>query len=140
MSGTINETAMWHKLRYKFEDAIEKAAARTVCSLSDEGRIHTTGTSYPAGFKKSFKISSFSPLHRESNDSEHHPEAFYFPADDLEVHTIPEYFGDSKDGPDQVLKGSSYATALAAGIAAFILQCIQFAFHPGTKPSPNMDQ
>jgi hypothetical protein len=140
MSWTINESAMPQRLRYEFEDAIEKAAALTFCSLSDEGRIHNPGTSYPAGFKKSFKISSFSPLHRESNDSEHHTEAFYFPADDLDVRPLPEYFGHSMDGQGQVFKGSSYATALAAGIAAFILQCIQFAYHPGTPSLPNMDQ
>jgi hypothetical protein len=131
---------MEQKTRYRFEDAIEKAAALTFCSLSDEGRIHNPGTSYPAGFKKSFKISSYSPLHRESNDSEHHPEAFYFPADDLDVHPIPDYFGESKTTTEELFKGSSYATALAAGMAAFVLQCVQYAFHPGTQPPMSMEQ
>jgi len=137
----MNESKMEKEKRYQFEDAIEKAGALTFCALSDEGRLHNTGTSYPAGFKKSFKISSYSPTHRGSNDSEHHPEAFYFPADDIAIDDIPKYFSDSKKGTEEVLfKGSSYATALAAGTAAFVLQCVQYAFHPGTLPTQNMAQ
>jgi hypothetical protein len=128
MSWTIDEEKLSDRIS-DFETAIDKAAgtALILCALSDTGRA--AKVSYPADFENTSKISSYSMNKGPRKDSEYHHGALYFPAEQLDVLQLPEYFDEKDPMP---LEGSSYATALAAGIASFVLQCVQFAYHPDT--------
>jgi hypothetical protein len=130
MSWTIDSKKLESERVNKFEKAIDKAGKKALmfCALSDTGK--GAKYSYPANFKPTFKISSYSMDGGVRKDSEHHRDAMYFPAEQLVIKKLAEYFDENELKP---LEGSSYATALAAGIASFVLQCVQFAYHPGTQ-------
>lgn len=129
MSWTITQDALdaqGPRLWKALKDAVStvQKTALVFCSMSDEGRLADADNIYPANYDGTFQIASYSA---EGEPQGHHdPPVWYFPSEGMKVDELAKYFRES----DTTYRGSSYATALAAGLASFVLYSIQLAYHP----------
>lgn len=121
MSWTFEKTVEnQHILEGELKDAVAAASSKNIlmfCSTGDQGRCADDHI-YPACLPSVFKIGAAKPSgnDRDSTEDSH----FTFPGEDLKVE-IPSYISL---GEDSRASGSSLATALASGLAALILYCI----------------
>jgi subtilisin family serine protease len=131
MSWGIGEDALAEQERQltssqgTFRDAVWHASktALVFAALDNDPDVRN-GKYVPANFPGCFKISSYVLSTEKKIDSESHDDAFYFPAEGLELAEVPDTFKDSVTK----LSGTSYATALAAGTAALLLVCVKVAY------------
>jgi hypothetical protein len=107
----------------KLNEAVEEAAKRKIlmfCAASDQGI--SLDTSFPGQSPSCFKIgaaTTWGTAHKSVGTSNNHVD-YIFPGH--HVHS-----GDPAADKPNLLMGSSVATALAAGLVALILRCVQFA-------------
>lgn len=122
MSWTFEKTEdNQHILEGALKDAVALASSKNIlmfCSTGDQGKCANDDNIYPACLPSVFKIGAAKPSgnDRDWTEASH----FTFPGEDLKVE-IPSYIGS---GEDSRASGSSLATALASGLAALILYCI----------------
>jgi hypothetical protein len=134
MSWGIGEDALARQETQAEQGAFREAvmfASRTAlvfAALSNDPDLQN-GRYVPANFPNCFKISSYLLSTERKIESEHYNDAFYFPAEGLELKNVPDYFTDS----DTRISGTSYATALAAGTAALLLVCVKLAYADQNK-------
>jgi Subtilase family len=130
MSWTVERTDMNAKVIAEFEKAIELAAKEGIlmfCAATDQGAYKDR--SYPAASstKKLFKIGA-----AEASGTalkwlgEQRAVDFIFPGHQV----VKERPGDVPVDKYTSLTGSSVATALATGLAAVILYCVQVGAQP----------
>jgi hypothetical protein len=84
------------------------------CSLSDEG---AGGNGYPADYDIATRIGAATAAGKEWSWVEGHDAHFLFPGEGVEIDVRTR----------EIASGSSIATALAAGLAALILHCVDIA-------------
>lgn len=121
MSWTFEKTEdNQHILEGQLKDAVAAASNKNIlmfCSTGDQGKC-ANDYIYPACLPSVFKIGGAKPSGNDRDWTE--DSHFTFPGEDLKVE-IPSYIGS---GQDSRASGSSLATALASGLAALILYCI----------------
>lgn len=103
------------------EKAIARASSKDIlmfCSTGDKGR-HANDDTYPACLPSVFKIGAAKASGNEAEWTESSSH-FTFPGEDLRAET-PTYIESKRNSP---VSGSSLATALASGLAALMLYCI----------------
>lgn len=130
MSWTIEKTDSNTKGIQELEQAIELAAQEGIlmfCAATDQGAYKDR--SYPAASstKKLFKIGA-----AEASGTalkwlgDQRAVDFIFPGDNV----VKERYGEAPPDKYTSLTGSSVATALASGLAAVILYCMQVGAQP----------
>jgi Subtilase family len=128
MSWTLSDKASEDpQMRKIVSDAILDAKKRIVFSaVGDKGT--TAEYSYPADFQNVTGISTTSIGGVDPPTAESNKAVFSLPGEDLET-PMPTYL---RQGLGKV-KGSSAATALAAGLASLILTLVRFAYYKEDK-------
>ncbi|KAH0566275.1 hypothetical protein GP486_000327 [Trichoglossum hirsutum] len=125
MSWTLSpESARDSNTRGKVGEALSEAKKRLVfCATGDGGP--TAPFAYPARFPFTIAISTttIGGVDPPLAQSEH--AGFSLPGEDLDVQ-VPTYLNPM--GWEKT-RGSSAATALAAGLASLILSCVRFAYY-----------
>lgn len=121
MSCTFEKTEKnQHILEGQLKVAVAAASSKGIlmfCSTGDQGKC-ANDYIYPACLPNVFKIGAAKPSGNDWDWTE--DSHFTFPGEDLKVE-IPSYIGS---GEDSRASGSFLATALASGLAALILYCI----------------
>ncbi|KAG0131236.1 hypothetical protein HOY82DRAFT_560245 [Tuber indicum] len=103
------------------------------CSTDDQGGLSKDDV-YPGCLPGTFKIGAAKP---SGNEGEWTDKGSYytFPGEDLKVHLPPYLTSDN----DKLASGSSLATALASGMAALLLYCVQIVHdNPKTPPETSL--
>ena len=128
MSWTLSDKASEEpRMRDIVSDAILDAKKRLVfCAVGDKGT--TAEYSYPADFQNVIGISTTSIGGVDPPTAESNKAKFSLPGEDLET-PMPSYL---HQGLGKV-KGSSAATALAAGLASLILTLVRFTYYKEDK-------
>ncbi|OCK77506.1 hypothetical protein K432DRAFT_427966 [Lepidopterella palustris CBS 459.81] len=111
--------------------AIADASSKALifATTSDEGSA--AKAPYPAKFEgRVLAITAADIENNKCKGADDKDTEFYLPSEGFEVDGIPEYLEASCKKPAQ---GSSYATALAAGVAALFLTCVQLTYHKGAQ-------
>ncbi|KAH0562627.1 hypothetical protein GP486_002690 [Trichoglossum hirsutum] len=128
MSWTLSDKASEEpRMRDIVSEAILDVRRRLVFSaVGDKGT--NAEYSYPADFQSVIGISTTSISGVDPPTAESNKAKFSLPGEDLET-PMPSYLGQ---GLGKV-KGSSAATALAAGLASLILTLVRFAFYKEDK-------
>jgi hypothetical protein len=120
--GGDGRASDWELLRRAISEA-DQAGIIMFCSLKDEG-LSKTAKAYPQDCPGVIKIGAATKGGHTADYVGSEEEAFNCPGDQVQI-----------ADPDSVLSttksGSSIATALAAGVAAVILYCVE-AVQPGT--------
>lgn len=127
MSWTIEKTPDNEADITKLEAALDEAAKKNIllfCSANDQGT--EADESYPAANSTRFKIGAATAQGTTWRWTRTSQVDFIFPGDKV----IKERPGNVPVEKCSLVSGSSVATALAAGLAALVLYCVQFsAYH-----------
>jgi len=131
MSWTIERTEDNKEVLSKgLRSAIQRASRADIlmfCSTNDQGKLGRNDVDvYPGKFSETFKIGAARASGHEAewtDESSH----YTFPGEGLKV-DIPCHL---KSNTNNLASGSSLATALASGMAALLLYCVQICDDSG---------
>lgn len=116
------------ELRKKFDEAVQRAVDDNIimlCASSDQGKTSNDETyPYDANRANIIRIGAATAMGRNTEGANKHHVDFLFPGHDilLKGSTPDKELGD-------VHSGSSVATAIAAGLAALVLECIRIGHY-----------
>jgi hypothetical protein len=119
------------KIRDEFEDAVREAEKKGIlmfCSASDQGKFPDASYPYSASIQHIFRIGAGDAMGVTSHFVDDAKVDFIFPGEDVTIDTMLS--DDVQDQASQSFKamaytGSSVATALAAGLAALVFECVR---------------
>lgn len=126
MSWTIEKTSDNETDIRRLEETLQEAAKQKIllfCSSNDE--ITSSNGSHPSHDKTRFKIGAATAHGKISQYTQSEEVDFIFPGDKV----IRERYDSVLDTNSSLVSGSSVATALAAGLAALVLYCVQFSVY-----------
>lgn len=128
MSWSINRNSVNQETYLEFDNCIRKAYAQDItmfCSATDQGQTQEASSdSYmPAMFSDPLKIGASTPEGGKWSFTGSQKVDFYLPGVDIPV--------TDKAGVVRFEQGSSFATAIAAGLAALLRYCIGIAIYDG---------
>jgi len=110
---------MEEDLKNRFLDAARERIL-LFCATGDQAS--DAKPSYPAKYGQVMALASANSLGLKSLEAEDKNVQFYMPTEGVKTEG-PSYL------PNKPVKGSSAATAVAAGLASLILTCARFAYH-----------